>query len=145
MSWVPNQVRNDDAAGVVLHALAIFVLYPIAIASFVLAALIDPPAGAQDRMRRAFGQPIVALSLAMLAWAGVSVLWTPFSIPAGQHLLKMALWLVTLIFVLTTTRGHARATEVYLFPFGLLLGMIAMFAAFVANRYGADVPQQRIF
>ena len=58
MSWVPNQARNDDAAdaaqflsrfgyvlialgvpaGVVLHELAIFVLYPVAVASFVLAA-----------------------------------------------------------------------------------------------------------
>jgi hypothetical protein len=165
MSWVPNQVRNDDAAdaaqflsrfgyvlialgvpaGVVLHPLAIFVLYPVAVASFVLAALIDPPDGAQERMLRAFSQPIVALSLAMIAWAGVSVLWTPFSIPAAQHLLKMALWLLSLILVLTTTRGHARATEVYLFPFGLALGMIAMFSAFVADRYGADVPRERIF
>jgi hypothetical protein len=165
MSWVPNQVRNDDAAdaaqflarfgyvlialgipaGVVLHELAIFVLYPVAAASFVLAALVDPPEGVQARMRAAFAQPIVGLSLAMLAWAGVSVLWTPFSIPAGQHLLKMALWLISLYLVLTTTRGHARATEVYLFPFGLVLGMAAMFFAFVANRRGADIPDERIF
>ena len=120
MSWVANQARNDDAAdaaqflsrfgyvlialgvpaGVVLHELAIFVLYPVAVASFVLAALIDPPGGATERMRRAFAQPIVALSLALIAWAGVSVLWTPFSIAAGQHLLKLALWLVSLFLIL---------------------------------------------
>ena len=113
VTWVPNQARNDEAvdaaqflsrfghvllalgapAGAVLHELAIFVLYPVAVASFVLAALIDPPGGVRERMRSAFAQPVVALSLALIAWAGVSVLWTPFTIPAGQHLLKMALWL----------------------------------------------------
>ncbi len=165
MSWVSNQARNDEAAdaaqflsrfgyvllalgvptGVVLHELAIFVLYPIAVVSFVLAALIDPPVGLIDRMTRAFAQPIVGLSLAGLAWAGVSVLWTPFSIPAGQHLLKLALWFLSLFLVLSTTRGHARATDLYLFPIGLVLGMAAMFAAFVANRHGAGIPSQRIF
>jgi hypothetical protein len=164
MSWVPNQARNDDAAdaaqflsrfgyvlialgvpaGVVLHELAIFVLYPVAASSFVLAALVDPPEGVQARLREAFLQPIVGLTLALLAWAGVSVLWTPFLIPAAQHLLKLALWLLSLYLVLATTRGHARATEVYLFPFGLVLGMAAMFFAFVANRYGADIPRERL-
>ena len=72
VTWVPNQARNDEAAdaaqflsrfgyvllalgvpaGVVLHELAIFVLYPVAVASFVLAALIDPPGGMLERMRR---------------------------------------------------------------------------------------------
>ncbi len=165
MSWVSNQARNDEAAdaaqflsrfgyvllalgapaGVVLHPLAIFVLYPVAVASFVLSALIDPPSGIMDRMRRVFAQPAVALSLALVAWAGVSVLWTPFSIAAGQHLLKMALWLISLFLVLSMTRGHARATDLYLFPIGLVLGMIAMFAAFVADRHGAYVSHERIF
>jgi hypothetical protein len=164
VTWVPNTARTDEAAdaaqflsrfgyvlialgvpaGVVLHELAIFVLYPVAIASFVLAALIDPPGNVIARIRAAFAQPIVALSLALIAWAGVSVLWTPFSIAAGQHLLKLALWLVSLMLALTTTRGHAKATDLYLFPFGLVLGMIAMFAVFVASRYGADIPRQRI-
>ena len=165
MSWVANQVRNDEAAdaaqflsrlgyvmlalgapdGAVLHELAVFVLYPIAMASFVLSALIDPPGGLMERMRRLIARPAVALSLAGVAWAGVSVLWTPFSIPAGQHLLKMALWLVSLFLFMATTRGHARATDVYLFPIGLALGMIAIFAVFVADRYGANIPRQRIF
>ena len=165
MTWVPNQARSDEAAdaaqflsrfgyvvlalgapaGVVLHELAIFVLYPIAIASFVLAGLIDPPGGLSKRMQRVFARPVVGLSLALIAWAGVSVLWTPFSIPAAQHLLKIALWLVSLFLALSMTRGHARATDLYLFPIGLVLGMMVMFAAFIADRHGVPVPRQRIF
>ncbi len=165
MTWVSNQARNDEAAdaaqflsrlgyvlialggpaAAVLHELGMFVIYPIAIASFVLAALVDPPGNLVERMRRALTRPVVALSLAAFAWAGVSVLWTPFTISAGQHLLKMALWLVSLFLALSTTRGHARATDVYLFPIGLVIGMAAMFAVFVADRHGADISRQRIF
>jgi hypothetical protein len=57
----------------------------------------------------------------------------------------MALWLASLFLALSTTRGHARATDVYLFPIGLVVGMAAMFAVFVADRYGAEIPRQRIF
>lgn len=164
MSWVPNQVRNDEAAdaaqflsrfgyvllalgvpaGVVLHELAIFILYPVAIASFVLSALIDPPGDLLHRMSRLFATPVVGLSLAAIAWAGVSVLWTPYSIPAAQHLLKMTLWLISLFLVLATTRGHARATDLYLFPIGLVVGMATMFAAFLADKHGAEISQHRI-
>jgi hypothetical protein len=164
MTWATNQARNDEAAdaaqflsrfgyvmlalgipaGAVLYELAVFVLYPVAIVSFVLAAVLDPPEGMWRRMSLAFAQPLVGLSLALIAWAGVSVLWTPFSIPAGQHILKMSLWLVSVFLALTTTRGHARATDLYLFPIGLCIGMVALFAAFVAGRYGAEIAPQRI-
>lgn len=164
MTWSPNQARNDDAAdvgqflsrlgyvlialgapaGAVLHDLAIFVVYPVAIAAFVLSALIDPPGALLIRMRGAFAQPLVMIALALVAWAGVSVMWTPFSIAAGQHLLKLSLWLISLFLALTTAREHARATDLYLFPIGLVLGLAAMLAAFVANRYGFEIPHRRI-
>lgn len=164
MTWSSNQARNDDAAdagqflsrlgyvlialgapaGVVLHDLAIFVVYPVAVVAFVLAALIDPPGALLGRMRSAFAQPLVMICLALVAWAGVSVMWTPFSIAAGQHLLKLSLWLISLFLVLTTARDHARATDLYLFPIGLVLGLAAMLAAYVANRYGFEIPHRRI-
>jgi hypothetical protein len=164
MTWSPNQARNDDAAdagqflsrlgyvllalgapaGAVLHDLAIFVVYPVAVASFVLSALIDPPSALLTRMTRIFTQPLVMIALALVAWAGVSVMWTPFPIAAGQHLLKLSLWLISLFLVLTTARDHARATDLYLFPIGLVLGLVAMLVAFVANRYGFEIPHRRI-
>jgi hypothetical protein len=164
MTWVPNQARNDEAAdaaqflsrfgyvllalgvptGAVLYELAIYVLYPVAIVSFVLAALIDPPEDMWRRGARAITQPIAVLSLTVIAWAGVSVLWTPFAIPAAQHILKLALWLASVFLGLTAARGLARATDLYLFPIGLVIGMLAIFATFVARRYGAEIEPQRI-
>ena len=164
MTWSPNQARNDEAAdagqflsrlgyvlvalgapaAAVLHDLAIFVVYPVAVAAFLLSALIDPPGALTARMRGAFAEPLVQITLALVAWAGLSVMWTPFSIAAGQHLLKLSLWLVSLFLVLTSARDHARATDLYLFPIGLVVGLVAMFAAFVGDRHGFEVPHRRI-
>ncbi len=164
MTLATNQARNDDAAdtgqflsrlgyvlvaigvpvGAVLHDLAVFITYGVAVAAFVLSAMIDPPGGLLPRMSRTLAQPIVLISLALLAWAGVSVLWTPFAIPAAQHLLKLSLWLVSLFLVLTSARAHARATDLYLFPIGVVAGLAAMLAGFIANRYGFEIPHRRI-
>jgi len=164
MTLATNQARTDDAAdtgqflsrlgyvllaigvpvGAVLHDLAVFFVYCVAVALFAFAAAIDPPGGLFGRMSRALTQPIVIISLALLAWAGVSVLWTPFSIPAAQHLLKLSLWLVSLFLVLTSARAHARATDLYLFPIGIVVGLAAMLAGYIANRYGFEIPHRRI-
>ena len=164
MTLATNQARNDDAAdagqfmsrlgyvllalgvpvGAVLHDLAVFVVYPVAAVAFGVSALLDPPAGLLGRMSAALRAPIVLLALALIGWAGVSVMWTPFLIPAAQHLLKLALWLISLFLMLTSARPHARATDLYLFPLGIVLGLVAMLSAFVANRYGFEIPRHRI-
>src|SRR3954454_17658128 len=51
---------------------------------------------------------------------------------------------MSLFLVLSTTRGHARATDLYLFPIGLVVGMVAMFAAFLADKHGAEISPHRI-
>ena len=83
MTWATNQARNDEAAdaaqflsrfgyvmlalgiptGAVLYELAVFVLYPVAIVSFVLAAILDPPESMWRRMSQAYSQPLVGFSL----------------------------------------------------------------------------------
>jgi len=71
--------------GVVLHPLAIFILFPVGIVLICLAALIDPPPNAGDRLVGALTTPAVLLGLAGLAWATLSMFWTPFPIAAGQQ------------------------------------------------------------
>ena len=113
-------------AGVVLHPLAIFILFPIGVALIVFAALLDPPGQFVERLSRTFSSPIVLIGLAGIAWATLSILWTPFAVPAGQHVLKILGWTLALALALNVTREHARATDLYLFPFGLVLAMIAI-------------------
>ena len=164
VTWVPNAARKDEAAdaaqfltrfgyvllalgapaGAVLYELAIFVLYPVGIVSLALAAALDPPPGMLMRASGAMRNPLVILALAGLAWAGVSAIWTPFPVAAGQHILKLSLWLISVFVALVAARPHARATDLYLFPIGLALGMATIFLAFVARQYGADAPDQRL-
>ena len=164
MASVSNSARKDYAAdasqflsrlgyailalaaptGVVLHELAIFVLFPIGVVLLTFAALLDPPAWIGQRMLLALTQPVVLIGLAGLAWATLSILWTPFPVAAGQHVLKLAFWGVAVWLALTLTREHARATDLYLFPIGLGLLMVVILFAWAALRQGAPINYQRI-
>jgi hypothetical protein len=131
-------------AGVALHSLAIFVLFPIGVALLSFAALLDPPADLGPRFLSALTSPIALLGLAALAWAALSILWTPFPIAAGQHLLKLAGWGLAILLALCVPREHARATDLYLFPIGLILLMATILIVWLASRQGAPIDQGRI-
>jgi hypothetical protein len=131
-------------ASVVLHPLALFVLLPIGVALLVVATVLDPAAGALDRLGEALRSPLVLIGLAGLAWAALSILWTPFPVPAGQHVLRLVGLTLAVLLALTTMREHARATDLYLFPLGLLLTMATILTAWAAAQQGAPLDQDRI-
>ncbi len=131
-------------ASVVLHPQALFVLFPIGVALVVFAVVLDPTAGALDRVGEAFRSPLMLIGLGGLAWAALSILWTPFPSAAAQHVLKLAGLTLAVLLVLTTTREHARATDLYLFPLGLALTMAAILAVWAAAQQGAPLDQNRI-
>ncbi|MGD0764330.1 MAG: hypothetical protein ABR929_14280 [Roseiarcus sp.] len=164
MARFPELAQKDDAAdasqfllrvgyvvfalgapvGVVLHPVAVFVLFPIGVGLMVVSALLDPAAGALTRIGKALRSPLVLVGLAGLVWAGLSILWTPFPVVAGQRVFKLTLLTSAILLVLTTTREHARATDLYLFPLGLTLAMAAILAAWTAAQQGAPLDQNRI-
>jgi hypothetical protein len=131
-------------ASVVLHPLAIFVMFTIGVVLTVVSAALDPPTGLRRKLREGASSPVVALALAGFAWAALSILWTPFAVAAGQHVLKMALWTLAIWLSLSLTREHAKATDLYLFPLGLLLGMAAILGTGIASRQGAQIDFERI-
>ena len=164
MSWTPNIPRKDEAAdaaqflsrlgyavlgiaapiGVVLNEMAIYVLFPIGVALVTFSSVLDPPEGLRERIGDAARDPIVLIALALFGWTALSILWTPFSVAAGQHTLKLAAWGFAVWLSLTLTREHARATDLYLFPIGLGLTMIAILGTWMAIRQGAPISYDRI-
>ena len=164
MTWTAKTAPRDDAAdasqflsrlgyvvlalaapaGVVLYSLAIYLLFPIGVALIVLAALLDPPEGVGERMRGPVAQPPVLLGVAVFVWMAASIVWTPFPVEAWQHGLKIAGWAVGVYLAMTLTPKFARATDLYLFPIGLIILMLTIFVAFVANRHGAAIEPSRI-
>ena len=77
--------------------------------------------------------PFLALA-AGLGWATLSVLWTPYPISALQHALKLILLILATLLAVAAPRENARATDLYLFP----IGVVARH-----DRHGGQGPGRR--
>src|SRR6202035_1776773 len=81
--------------------------------------------------------PAFLALLAGLVWATVSILWTPYPVAAAQHLLKLSVLLIATLLAVAAPRENARATDLYLFPIGVVAGMATMIArALAENLFG---------
>ncbi len=126
--------------GVVIHPLALFVMFPIGVAMILMAAALEAKPGFVDRVLSVFSSgPFLALA-AGVGWATVSVLWTPYPVSALQHALKLALLIAATVLAVAAPRDNARATDLYLFPIGVALGMAAMALKGLAGVTG-HLPQ----
>ncbi|MBV9287031.1 MAG: hypothetical protein JO288_04275 [Hyphomicrobiales bacterium] len=114
--------------GVVLHPLALFVVFPIGVALILMAAALEGAPGFIDRVSRAFRAPPFLALIAGLAWATLSILWTPYPVSAAQHALKLGLLIGATLAAVSAPRGNARAMDLYLFPIGVVCAMAAMAA-----------------
>ena len=119
--------------GVVIHPLALFVIFPIGVALILMSAILEGPAGLIDRVLRAFRIPAFVALIAGLGWAMLSVLWTPYPVSAAQHALKLALLIAATLLAVAAPRDNARATDLYLFPIGVVFGMATMAAMGLAH------------
>src|SRR5208283_4456766 len=67
---------------VVIHPLALFIVFPIGVAMIVAAAILEGKSGFLGRAFRAFAAPTFLALVAGLGWATLSVLWTPYAVSA---------------------------------------------------------------
>jgi hypothetical protein len=114
--------------GVVLHPLGLFLIFPIGVALILVAAALEAEPGFVERAARAFWIPAFLALLGGLAWATLSILWTPYPVPAARHALKLGLLIVATLLAVSAPRENASATDLYLFPIGLVCGMATMAA-----------------
>ncbi|MGA8712966.1 MAG: hypothetical protein WBQ45_22540 [Roseiarcus sp.] len=127
--------------GVVIHPLALFVIFPIGVALILMSAILEGPAGLIDRVLRAFRIPAFVALVAGLGWAMLSVLWTPYPVSAAQHALKLALLIAATLLAVAAPRDNARATDLYLFPIGVVFGMATMATMGLAHILTGAVDQ----
>ncbi len=122
--------------GGVVDPLALFIVFPIGVAMIVMAAVLQGKPGLVGRGLRAFTSPTFLALIAGLCWATLSVLWTPYPVSALQHALKLTLLILATLLAVAAPRENARATDLYLFPIGVVLGMIATAAKALAVVVG---------
>ncbi|HXO03508.1 MAG TPA: hypothetical protein VN900_15715 [Stellaceae bacterium] len=119
--------------GVVLHPLGLYVMFSIGVGLILIAAALDAEPGFFARFRRPFYVPAFLALLAGLVWAALSILWTPYPVAAAQLLLKLAVLLVATMLAVAAPRENAAATDLYLFPIGVMAGIAAMIARALAE------------
>ena len=93
--------------GVVLHPLGLYVMFSIGVGLILIAAALDAEPGFFRRFMRPFFIPAFLALLAGLAWAALSVLWTPYPVAAGQLLLKLIVLLVATMLAVAAPRENA--------------------------------------
>jgi len=127
-----------------LSSRAMFVLFPVGVALLLVAATLDPVAGVGPRLRGLAMSPVTWAAVAVFAWACLSLLWTPFPVPGAQRLLKIAMTALSAAAVAVTARDHLRATDLYLFPIGVLMLMVTIFALWFAEQQSLELNAGRI-
>ena len=127
-----------------LSSRAMFVLFPVGVALLLVAATLDPVAGVGARLRSLAASPVVWAAVALFAWSALSLLWTPFPTPGAQRLLKIAMTALAATAVVVTGRDHLRATDLYLFPIGVLALMVTIFLLWFAVQQGIQIDGGRI-
>ncbi|HEY1779351.1 MAG TPA: hypothetical protein VGG79_02780 [Roseiarcus sp.] len=119
--------------GVVLHPLGLYVMFSIGVGLILIAAALDAEPGFLRRFMRPFFIPTFLALLAGLGWAALSVLWTPYPVAAWQHLLKLGVLLAATMLAVAAPRENAAATDLYLFPIGVVAGMATIVARALAE------------
>jgi hypothetical protein len=123
---------------VVLHPLGLYIMFSIGVGLILTAAALDAGPGFLERFMRPFFLPPFLVLLAGLAWAALSILWTPYPGAAAQLLLKLIVLLVATMVTVAAPRENARATDLYLFPIGVCAGMATIVArALIETLTGA--------
>jgi hypothetical protein len=130
--------------GVVLHPLGLYVVFSIGVGLILTAAALDAEPGFLERFLRPFFIPAFLALLAGLAWAALSVLWTPYPLVAGQLLLKLIVLLVAIMLAVAAPRENAAATDLYLFPIGVVAGLATIVARALAEMLAGAPDEGRL-
>jgi hypothetical protein len=105
---------------------AIFLFFPIGVALLLVAAMLNPVKGAAAALQGALRSSLGQFSLALIAWSALSLVWTPLPVEGASHLLKLAATGLVVVVALACSPSRVRATDLYLFPMGVGLAMLAI-------------------
>lgn len=105
---------------------AVVVLVPCAILLIVLAGMLDgdrlPFGRTVKRLLRSRGGLAAAV---LLAWAGLSLLWTPFVGPASERLFNIVVTIALVLAGYVALPDRMRSANLYLIPVGTLAAALA--------------------
>ena len=114
--------------GAIFSRRLIFSMMPVGAALILLGVALSPKRADLERLRAIVGSPTALTALFLLAWAGLTLLWTPFANLAAERYFKTA---GTLLLAALTAAGlpsHTKTSNLYLLPIGLGVAALATLA-----------------
>ncbi len=115
--------------GSVFSRRLLFTLLPVGIAMVVVGAMLAPRRGMLRPFRQAVASPIGVVTMALLAWAALSIAWTPFPASSGGRFFKIAATLGLTTLAITLLPQRTRTSNLNLMPLGVALTSLATLAA----------------
>ena len=105
----------------------LFVLMPVGAALIVIGGLLTPDArGRGDQVRALFVSPLVMVTLFLVLWAGLSLVWTPFANLALERYLKSAGTVLVAAAAIVALPHHVKASNSNLLPIGVAAAALAI-------------------
>ena len=133
---------------------SLFVLMPVAALLLIIGGLLLPGARAQlaRQLGAALGRPLVLIPLALLIWAGLSFIWTPFPALALERFLKTVGTVLVTAAAIACLPARMKPANSNLLPIGLALaalgtiavGFLALYAPRPADLDGGDTLRRSV-
>lgn len=128
--------------GAVVSRRAAVILTPVAVALLVLASLIDSaPKSPFAAIRNAFLTPGGIAALILVAWAIISISWTPFPVTATEKVIQIG-WMTFIgVAGFASLPERVRTANLHLIPVGVAIGALGAMAlgAFRAQDINAEL------
>jgi len=121
---------------------SLFVLMPLAALLLIIGGLLLPGARAQlaRHMAAALGRPLVLIPLALLIWAGLSFIWTPFPALALERFLKTFGTVLITVAAIACLPARLKPSNANLLPIGLAAAALATIAVALLGMQPQRVP-----
>ena len=109
---------------------SLFVLLPLAALLLIIGGLLLPGARAQlaRHLGAALGSPLALIPLALLIWAGLSFIWTPFPALALERFLKTVGTVLVTVAAIACLPPRLKPANSNLLPIGLAMAALATIA-----------------
>lgn len=105
----------------------LFVLMPVGAVLIIIGGLLTPVG--RDRINQIRGllsSPVVLMTLFLIFWAGLSLMWTPSANLAVERYLKTAGTVMVAIIAILALPGHVKASNSNLLPIGVTAAALAI-------------------
>lgn len=108
---------------------AIYILLPVGAVVIIIGAMVGESGYGLRQLREALLSEAGLTALFLAFWAGLSLIWTPFSADASQRFLQTVITALLAAFAAACLPDRTKSFDLYLLPTGIALAALATLAA----------------